>query len=366
MIIFLVLLGVLCLWGMKFTGFREDYLSKRQTDSLKGIFAFLIYMSHVRAHIPLNGTADMLYSAVFTRLGQMTVVPFLFYSGYSIIWNIQNKPKYMEGFLQNRIAKLLLDFNLVVIVYGVYNCCKGVVFPIESYLLAWCGWKSLIGGGFEDVWYIFDVFLLYTATFAAYWCVLRHFTKRHHENLLPFFAIVFLFSIGLVVTLSLFGKDEYWYNTLMAYSFGMLYGIYKQNIDNILQRNWVYFVAIFGVCIGAGVILASGRKDVICYSLMSILFVLFVTLITMHVRIQNSVLSRIGKLSFGIYIHQRLIMFILSHLGLNHYPVLFTFLCMGLTIIASLLHRLIADKISNILFSPKKKKYKDCAVTVIK
>ena len=91
MIAYLIALAGLCCWGLRFSKFRQDCLEKDQTDALKGIFAILILLSHVRAHIAINGVGDSLYSAVFTRLGQMTVVPFLFYSGYGIVQSVRTK-----------------------------------------------------------------------------------------------------------------------------------------------------------------------------------------------------------------------------------------------------------------------------------
>ena len=58
----------LCLYGIRFNlkGFNEDYLSKDNTNSIKGIFILLIVISHARQYILDGGYAyDHLGDSLF-------------------------------------------------------------------------------------------------------------------------------------------------------------------------------------------------------------------------------------------------------------------------------------------------------------
>ena len=82
MILWVVLLCVVSLVGIRFSGYREDYLSKDATNAIKGIFAVLILFSHMRGYLDLTfGWYNVAYVRILKSIGQMMVAPFLFYSG---------------------------------------------------------------------------------------------------------------------------------------------------------------------------------------------------------------------------------------------------------------------------------------------
>jgi hypothetical protein len=75
----------LCLYGIRFNlnGFNEDYLSKDNTNSIKGIFILLIVISHsipyiARCGYGFDGTGDMLFMRFFSLLSQFPFQACLF------------------------------------------------------------------------------------------------------------------------------------------------------------------------------------------------------------------------------------------------------------------------------------------------
>lgn len=354
MIAYIVVLAGLCCWRLKFSKFREDYLGKDQTDALKGIFAMLIMFSHVRAHIATNGIGDSLYSAVFTTLGQMTVAPFFFYSGYGIMQGVQKKPGYANGFFKNRIVKVLIGYNIVTVVVGILYYCLGHTYPLQNYLLAWSGWKTIGGTTGDGNWYIFVQLVLYLITFT----VLQLFKRIQYRNekkywILTMSAVCILSAAFMSVLYIVKTEQDYWYNTLMSYPFGMLYAVFKDKIDGAMKKNWVWVVALIAVMAGVGVIFLSGLKDAVTYSVMGFLFILFITLITMRIRIVNPVLKWLGGLSFGIYIIQRPFMRLFESFGLEKHSVGFTAACLAATLLASIAHRWISGKAGKLLNGKK-------------
>ena len=83
MTFFVGLLFLLCFYGINYSAFQDDYLSVPKTTSIKGLFAVLILLSHVRGYGVFTSGTD-LGSTVLTILGQMIVVMYFFYSGYGI------------------------------------------------------------------------------------------------------------------------------------------------------------------------------------------------------------------------------------------------------------------------------------------
>lgn len=358
MILYLVLLAALCCWGVKFSCFHPNYLEKDQTDAFKGIFALLILFSHIRAHITLDGRLDFLYNQVFILLGQITVVPFFFYSGYGVIQGIRRKEGYVKTFFKNRILKFLIGYNIVSITLGIIWYCIGKTYPLENYLLAWCGWKT-VGGTISDgggLWYIFVLLVLYLITYAVLQILGRLWQKNEKRYLLMTGITVFVLSTGLMAVLAFVKtpSKNYWYNTLMAYPFGMLYAVCKDRLDFVMRKNWVWLCAIGVILVAVAGIFVLGLKDAVSYSVMGFLFMTFICLFTMRVRMVNPVLKWIGGLSFGIYILQRPIMMLFEYFGLAKYNILYTAVCIAATLVVSLAHQWISGKLNGIIFRKKK------------
>ncbi len=95
---------IAALWGLRFRGADDgdSVLSPEQTTVIKGIFVLLVFASHVGQYLSLDAADGILthaYLVIRTKLGQMIVVPFLFYSGYGIRCSIDRKGEpYLRAF----------------------------------------------------------------------------------------------------------------------------------------------------------------------------------------------------------------------------------------------------------------------------
>lgn len=78
------------------------YLSKEQTDCLKGLFAILVLVHHLYQH---SGLISNLYLGVlFNSLGYFAVAIFLFLSGFDLeISYKKNGQEYLRGFVRSKI-----------------------------------------------------------------------------------------------------------------------------------------------------------------------------------------------------------------------------------------------------------------------
>lgn len=56
--------------------FNDDYMSKKQTTTINGIFVFLVFLSHGAQYISLDGAHNEVYVLLRRFLGQAVVTYF--------------------------------------------------------------------------------------------------------------------------------------------------------------------------------------------------------------------------------------------------------------------------------------------------
>lgn len=164
MFLFVGILFLLCLFGLRWSSFQEDYLTVPNTTSIKGIFAVLILLSHLRSYGVFASEID-LGSNVLKILGQMIVVMYFFYSGFGIAEQYRKKgEEYSQAFPRRRILKTLLHFDVAVLLYIIIQFVLGNHYRISEYLLSLIGWTSVGNSN----WFVFDILVLYLLTWIAF------------------------------------------------------------------------------------------------------------------------------------------------------------------------------------------------------
>lgn len=145
MIYVFLLFIIICLIRIQFNkdGFK-DYLGKKQTTAMKGIFSIIIFFSHFNTYVTLNNIkTNNIYIHIISAFGQLMVAIFLFYSGYGVYWSAQNKEEYIKKFPKNRILKTLINFDLAVLLFLIVDICLGIKYNIKDVLLSFVGWSSI-------------------------------------------------------------------------------------------------------------------------------------------------------------------------------------------------------------------------------
>ena len=121
MIIFLGIFAVILLFGCRATSIKEfntDYMSKDNTNIVKGVFVVFVFFSHCTQYLTLDGPLDKPYMDIRHFMGQMIVAMFLFYSGYGIMESIKSKSfGYVKKIPIRRILKTLINFDIIVLLY---------------------------------------------------------------------------------------------------------------------------------------------------------------------------------------------------------------------------------------------------------
>lgn len=335
MIVFLILLFLVSLYKIRFTPFNENYMSRENTASIKGIFIIMVFLSHVRDYITLPENSK--YAMILNLIGQLMVAIFFFYSGYGVLESYKNKPGYTEKFLKNRFLKTLLHFDIAVFLFLIIDVIFGKQYPARNYVLCWIGWEAIGNSN----WFVFVILALYLLTWLC-------FLVSDKEYLLRFCVLQTILTLCLVAFLRTSGKQLHWYDTAMCYPAGIWFSFFKDKIDKALSKKTVYY------CVLAVLVLVFSRlykaDGMLHYCLCAAEFSLLVAVVTMKVQIGNGILSWFGNHLFEIYILQRIPMILLGKTGLGN-SVLFTTICLIVTIVIAVAFKKLLSCIDKKLFS---------------
>lgn len=331
-IIFLVIL-IFTFITCRYTKENTKYLDKDYTNMIKGIFLLLVFIRHfVQYKLPFNNSwIDSIGLNIDSRLGQLIVTLFLFYSGYGIIESFKKKKDlYLNNFVKNRILTTIINFNIAVIIYAVcYYLFISPNITLKKFILALIGWDSLGNSN----WYIFCIVILYFITYLS----LKSF-KVKKEYLLSITIGTLLYMIIMS-----FYKQAYYYNTAMCFVLGAIFSAYKENIETWLKNKemicFIYTSIIF-------VISYKLQSNIIWNVTNTLSFTIIILLLTRKININNKVLKWFGQNLFPLYIFQRLPMILLNKVDFFHnQPYLFFIVAFIITILIAYLYNFILSSI---------------------
>ena len=336
MILFVVLLALLCLYQIRFsfTGKGKqtaqnqiftDYNSLEKTTSIKGIFILIVFLNHAASYLQLSDSfVNTLYFSFIGIIGQAMVAMFLFYSGYGVMLSIDKKgAAYVKSIPSKRAGKVLVNFDIAVLLFLIVQTVLGNTFPLKTILFAFIGWEAVGNSN----WYIFDILVLYLLTYCAFLIA----GKRKKLGI----ALTAGFTALFIVFLYVF-KDSWWYDTVLCYPLGMLYYASKDRIEALLAKHKVnYYLVLLAVAVLF--VMAHKLMDYPVFMIINNLcFSLLVVLLTMKVSLHNKILHFFGKHLFSVYILQRLPMLVFAHLGVTN-QYLFVVLSFAVTVLLAVL-----------------------------
>lgn len=355
MLLFLIAIGLVCLYQIKLSRFSQirsggeglvcfqDYMAPDKTTSIKGIFVLLILVSHSVNCLQLDGSfLNVLYEKVMRVIGQSVVVMFLFYSGYGVMLSAMKKGRaYVKTIPVRRVARVLFHFVLAVLLFLLVQTLLGERYTLTHILLSLIGWENLGNSN----WYIFVILLLYLFSYLAFTVA-----KSNYK-----WAVAITFVLTGILTVVLYKtKAYYWWDTAICYPCGMLYVLMQDKVERVFSRHaWAYGASLAG----AAVLFAVSwllRGNAIASILNHVLFLALVLLLTMTVQIHNKILYFFGRHLFSIYILQRLPMLVMLHFGWDQYPYLFVLVSFAVTVPMSVAFDLLLEKADALIFKKKK------------
>lgn len=326
-----IILGILfisIIATSRLTKNNQDYLDKKTTNTIKGIFLCFVFISHFISYkVQLQENWIDSYGVTFIKyVGQLMVTLFLFYSGYGVMESIKRKgDTYIKKFPIKRILTTLINFDIAVIIYMLAT--RYFVthpFSMQKLLLALIGWD----GFGNSNWYIFSILILYTITYIS--AII--FKKRE-----PRVIAIFICTAVFTVIMSYF-KETYWYNTVYCYVFGIIYSAYKENIEKVLA-GYKWIIALISSLFVFAACFCFKRYSIIFYYIYTIAFTAIIILFSQKVKIKNIVLEWVGKNLFPLYIFQRLPMILLvKYEYMKNNPYIFFAVALVITVIITFVY----------------------------
>ena len=324
----------------------KNYMSIKNTTAVKGAFMLLVFSRHFKSYTGLYSVYDQPFKNFDVMIGQLIVVMFFFYSGYGVYVSFLKKGiQYIKDFPRKRILLTFVNFALAVILFIIIDCCLGIWYEPSVYILAFTGYTS-VG---NSCWYIFAALCLYGITWLGFIRLSKH----------PKWAILLttLLTVGYIVVMMWLKQDgDWWYNTVIAYPFGMWYAYFKDDIEEVFYSRYdLYKIFLVLSIVGTGVLMTI--NDIfIFYECLVIFFASMIVLITMKIDIYNVVIYRIGSNLFIMYIMQRIPMIILSYFNITYFSYASLIAAIVITYVIACIFKIIYKRVDNIVLGKTKPK----------
>lgn len=339
MILFLlsaVIISILCLKQAK--NVKEDYMSANMTNSIKGFFLIMVFLSHIYGYTDFNNTyLDVPYQTIRKITGQCIVTMFLFYSGFGMMESIKKKGEnYINAIPFKRFLNVLFQFDTAVICFWIYRVLiQGNHYSAKHMILTFVAWNGIGNSN----WYIFCVLWIYIFLYLSgkvFW--------KGEKSYKYIIMSVFICSIIYMAVMNKVGREHWWYDTILSFPFGMAFSVYRTNIENVVSENrktWIYSLLIS--MISFYLLYAYKGTNIVIYEGYIMSFVCMILIFTMRFVIDSRILRWIGNNLFPLYIFQRLPMMSLKESMLYEdclyiTKMAYVVLCFLITIVATIIY----------------------------
>lgn len=318
----------------------SSYCSIQQTQTIKGFFVLTIFFSHFCSYAHFEKWHDSIMQAYCNYLGQLMVVPFLFYSGYGIFESVKKKGfDYINGLPKKRILKVLLHFDFAVLLFLILDIVTEQPVSFYKFTFSLLAWES-IG---NSAWFIFVILNVYTFAYLG--------LTLFKGNLK--YTLVFVTALSLLYTaiVSCF-KMSYWYDTILAFSLGCCFSMFKDNFSTIIHKKNATLVG-GSLCVFAFFVVKYNLIPNMLVNSQLILVAFCGTIIffSLHIQFESKILSWFGSLVFEIYILQRIPMNLGKYLHWNESNVYRYFaFCFITTLLLAILFKNVTSRIDSKLF----------------
>lgn len=337
--IVLVIIGIRF---FKWNTYNDDYLSKSQSNSIRGLLAIMIVFHHISQGMDLS-----LYGyPLFQISGPLIVALFFFYSGYGLLYSYIHKKDYMKNFIVKRIPSIYIPFVSANFLYLMFHICiLGTTYSPVSFIKCLLG-INLVNGIFWYIWILLLFYVIFYVLFTSF-------------SLKKAMYSMTIFIVGFIVTLaSTKGMGNYWYISSPAFIVGIFVCFKEREVVQFIKKHYIFFlpnilfVTIFCLMYILGIKISFGNMWIWHSVNLGITVVLSFLLITilLKCRIENFILSFLGMISLELYLLHPLIIDVLTNMGVaQHDPYLFLLLALEISIIVAylihLLNKLFIKKI---------------------
>ncbi len=325
----------------------SDFLT--QSRMIRASVCTFIILHHLVQTVTSYGYVYKGPVTVFNYMGVLFTALFFFFSGYGLIVSYYSKQDYLKHFFSRRILTVLIPFwvaNLTGIIIEIVIGGAGNIKLLAKELLG----LSLING---NGWFVIEIVLLYLIFYLTF----RFLKNKDLALILVCLSVIIIIAVSFSRGHDFENGDtrwfvgEWWYNSTIAFAFGMIYGRFKDSWNAIFDKYYgvvttlagIFFILTFSQSIYVNTVRGYyhelshlGRQDalmtLISQSVASLFFALFILLLSRRIVIGNRGLKLISSMSFELFLIHGY--FVNQVFGRKNYsdPVFFlvVFVCSGI------------------------------------
>lgn len=299
----LLLLPLLCLWGLSFVKpfgkqLNTDCLSPERTASVRGLLALLVIFIHVGQYAPGGPVMTLL-----SRTGYLIVAVFFFLTGYGLQSRHMAQRDYARGFLLKRLRLVALPYLVLTGIYWSYYLWMGRSYDLKYVLTRFWQGNPLVSFS----WYILAVFSFYL----AFWLLMRLCRRNYKAMLLG--GLVW-FGLHTAVCAAL-GYGAFWYVSALCPVVGMAWAVYRKKLEDLLQKRYFAVLAAVAAALVLSFLLDGLLNTPVLSEMIKVasagLFAAAFALVLYKVRFGNPALQLLGQMSMELYLTQGLALMVL-------------------------------------------------------
>ena len=278
-------------------GFFLDYMELENTNSIRGIFVWLIIFCHKTKY---GVDKNYYFKTIIHYLGQQVVAVFFFYSGFGIFESLKKKGNLYSKTLPQKACILFIKFQLILLIFLVANILVlNNKIRLKKYLESIIFRNSLGNSN----WFAFTIIIFYIYSYFSF----RFITYRLPFGLIIISFLCFLHSI--FVFYYYYPKTIYAVDTILSFVSGFYFSFIKEHFDKIILKSDIHYFGFTSVVIFI-YYKFSQTNDLINISIKNSLFVILIIIISIKIKFNNDLLKFLNTHSFSIYLFQRLVFMI--------------------------------------------------------
>lgn len=235
---------------------------------------------------------------------------------------------YVSNMPRRRILSTWINYAIGVLIFLLLTPITGKEIDWDHVLLYFVGLRK-VG---NPTWYIMVILLCYVVTWISALLI-----KKSRPAVVLLHTIMIMLA-GFVLFLFF---DEYWYDTIFCYALGFAYSQYKNELEKLINKNYIGSLIVTVVLFGAGFYLVNRSSTImlLSFNYWAITFAMLFVILGMKIKVGNKVINWFGQHLFPIYMYQGLFFHGLFNIGGNKHifavnaPFVYTFTSIMLTIL---------------------------------
>lgn len=326
-IICLILLVIILVSGRKVENENERY-SIDQNLPIRGMLVLFVILNH-------------LYESAY-MLGNIAVSLFFCFSGYGLIKGYTNKRDYFNGYIIKKAKNILFPYFIFNIIYIVWN-----IFALDNNYTILQLVKSFFTASLMPVgWYVIIAFDLYLIFYFVY----KYLKIDDYKKA----VIIFFLEILLMIILYILRFGSWWYCSIFAFPIGIIMALKdeKISIKKYIINKYTFVLSLFILFLTYIYAFYYKLNDGLVFLIIKFIHSILVCIVYFNIfkkyKVDNKILSLIGKNSLIIYMIHPFIYRVMNYFSLIFDLNILNFI---IILILSLLFSLMLDLVAKILFT---------------